>query len=344
MGLTQVAYATGNTVQDVSTSFKVGSVGVTNPGSCWVKFPQIPALVPPRQYGVVLPPPSGGYMSTVKIDLTQLPSAAYVQDLSDLSPALITFYEDVYPVSPGQSLLPFLPAVVGSWINLGKFTTVGAGSESFTTLTVPPGTVVIGLLVEDGGVFNNIQLAGLQSGGTSYLPSGVSIASVQNHWLIIPINPNRDSTYTISWQSSGGAGSIISAWANSQSVPLGSVGLPLQMRNSAYDAIGNVAPAVGVLPSIVFGAVAGKTYTLSMISAALVATTAVIAASVLQVLDGATVIFSRFLSCPAVIDQISTYDLTNMSLKGTIGNSMTVKFGSIAAAAQGTLSAGVYLQ
>jgi hypothetical protein len=29
--------------------------------------------------------------------------------LSDLTPAQITFYEDVYPVSPGQSLLPFLP-------------------------------------------------------------------------------------------------------------------------------------------------------------------------------------------------------------------------------------------
>lgn len=97
-------------MQDVGVAFAIGSVGVTNPGSCWVKFPQLPAMIPPRQYGVMIPAPVGGAGKTVRIDTTQVPSAAYVQDLSDLTPAVITFYEDVYPVSPGQSLSPFLLA------------------------------------------------------------------------------------------------------------------------------------------------------------------------------------------------------------------------------------------
>jgi hypothetical protein len=97
-------------VQDVGVNFVIGSVAITNPGSCWVNFPQASTWIPPRQYGVIIPAPIGGYGGSVRIDLTQVPSAAYVQDLSDLTPALITFYEDRYPVSPGQSLLPFLPS------------------------------------------------------------------------------------------------------------------------------------------------------------------------------------------------------------------------------------------
>lgn len=183
LGLTQVAYATGNTVQDVSTTFKVGSVGVTNPGSCWVKFPQIPALVPPRQYGVVLPPPSGGYMSTVKIDLTQVPSTAYVQNLTDLSPALITFYEDVYPVSPGQSLLPFLPAVFGGpTYSHGGSVTVGANPTDFWTIQSAAGYYInIYRIAINGqqttGSLLPIQLfkrSTLDTGGSSSLNNGVA--------------------------------------------------------------------------------------------------------------------------------------------------------------------------
>ena len=101
----------GNTTGQLQVNFPPRSIGITNPGSCWVQLPQaigVGAWVPPRQYGVVIDAPIS-VPGVVQFDSTQVPSAAYVLDNSDLVAAQITVWEDYHEPSPGQSLLSFLP-------------------------------------------------------------------------------------------------------------------------------------------------------------------------------------------------------------------------------------------
>lgn len=112
-GQTIPANVPGNTFADIPIQGMIGrTVAVTNPGSSWVHFPATAgacAWVPPRYYGVIFPCPTP--YGSLRVDLTQTPSAAYPKDASDLTAAQITIHEDDLPFSPGQSLLSLLPTM-----------------------------------------------------------------------------------------------------------------------------------------------------------------------------------------------------------------------------------------
>lgn len=103
------------------------------------------------------------------------------------------------------------------WTSVGTKTTVGTGSENFTTSAVPAGTQTLGILVEAGHFITQLVVSGVTS-SAFYLDSttaapfgGIGRAG----WITIPINASRDSTYVITWGTSSVAGTIISAYASS---------------------------------------------------------------------------------------------------------------------------------
>lgn len=144
-----------------------------------------------------------------------------------------------------------------------------------------------------------------------------------------------------------GAGSNFAQWAVYGIVPSGAavvVSAPLGIQSWPYDFVGTVL-TVGALASVVFAAVPGKAYTLAMLAATLRVTTAVADAQELDILDGVNVVAKHLLSCPAVINQQDRVGpVSGLAIKGTVGNSMTVKFTNFAAPSQYTILAGVYLR
>lgn len=127
-------------------------------------------------------------------------------------------------------------------------------------------------------------------------------------------------------------------------VPAGPVVNPVGVQIWPYDSAQQSQPGLGVAPSIVLAATPGKAYTLAMISAGLVPTTGAGDRQFVQALDGVTQVFSRVIACPGVIDQGVWFDFTGLAIKGTVGNSMTIRFGGIGANSQGSLSVGAYLR
>ena len=249
LGQSQPAQVIGNTKADISTVFQIGSIAVTNPGSCWVKFRDLPAWVPPRQYGVILPPPVGGLIGTFNVDLTQVPSAVYVQDLSDLSPALITIYEAVYPVSPGQSLLPFLPTTpILTTTNLTQINsraisrkTLGFGVPSSIAIAAG-GTEHFFSIFQGGGVtLPGIPTIGWFIERLALTITGNTVASAINIRLF-----NLTSAVTPS------GGTVISAqWYDSNQIGVGTVGSPIlalpTTKGTQGIAVTNIAFSLGVL-------------------------------------------------------------------------------------------------
>ena len=119
---------------------------------------------------------------------------------------------------------------------------------------------------------------------------------------------------------------------------------PLGVQDWPYDFVGTVVQN-GALASVVFAAVPGKAYTLAMLAGTLRVTTAVADAQELDILDGVNIIGKHILSCPGVANQQDRMGpVTNLAIKGTAGNSMTVKFANFAAASQYSILAGVYLR
>lgn len=120
--------------------------------------------------------------------------------------------------------------------------------------------------------------------------------------------------------------------------------LPLGVQAWPYDVVASSAPGVGVAASVVLPAVAGKAYTLAMIAAVMVATTAAADRQTFQILDGAAVIFSRIMAFDAVIDHKDSFDVNMLGIRGTPGNSMTIRIAASAAGGQQTIAVGAYLR
>jgi len=100
----------------------------------------------------------------------------------------------------------------------------------------------------------------------------------------------------------------------------------------------------GVAASVVLSAVPGKAYHLDRISADMAATTAAADRQLVQVLDGVTLVWQRVMAVQAVIGSIDHIFENGLGLRGTVGNSMTVKFVGAGAGTQEQVSAGAYLR
>jgi hypothetical protein len=127
-------------------------------------------------------------------------------------------------------------------------------------------------------------------------------------------------------------------------VPAASIQLPLGVRAWDYDVLGTSAPAAGGLASVVLAASTGKAYRLAHISAGLVQVTGALAAPLVQVKDGASVIWNRYLGISATAGDKDGFDLSGLAIKGTAGNSMTIVFSAAIAGAGESISVGAYLQ
>jgi hypothetical protein len=101
------------------------------------------------------------------------------------------------------------------WTAQGSKTTVGAGSETFTTTAVPAGTQTLGLLIEAGQFITALVVRGVTS-QAFYEDSQTGTFGGLSHtgWLTIPVNAARDSQYSITWGTSSGAGTVIGAYAS----------------------------------------------------------------------------------------------------------------------------------
>lgn len=127
-------------------------------------------------------------------------------------------------------------------------------------------------------------------------------------------------------------------------IPAVAAALPLGVRAWDYDASGVSAPAAGTAASVILAAGTGKAYRVAMLAASVEATTAAIAGSYVQVLDGAAVLFQYILFTQALIGQIAQLGPAPVAYKGSAGNSLTFKFTAAQVGALETVSVGAYLQ
>lgn len=123
----------------------------------------------------------------------------------------------------------------------------------------------------------------------------------------------------------------------SSALPMGSV--PWD-----YDAQGTNAPAAGSAASVVLAATPGKIYRASSIDASIISVAAAAVAPAVEVLDGATVIWQQYLGLVATADAEQHIETAGRAIKGTTGNSLTLKFTSGTANIAQTVNLGAYLR
>jgi hypothetical protein len=156
------------------------------------------------------------------------------------------------------------------WVKLGTFTCTGVGAEGFDTTTAAlAGVRHLGVLVENNRSIAAPTVVGKQSLCTYVRGGG---PTQQLGWFTFKVNGARDSTYHISWLSSNGIGTVVSAWGStinegfpaqgqapmalSTSVAIANDQLPLiwQVPNQAPLNFGNTMAAGGdvtMIPSVV---------------------------------------------------------------------------------------------
>lgn len=212
--------------------------------------------------------------------------------------------------------------------------------------------------------YANITVVGVQSGIT-YNFTGTQNGNRTPHLMNFLVQPGADSQINFQFSAGTNNGTLWIIATNdilfgaSQLVDFTGLGidtsdfsvgsafgplLGVAQKALAYDIVGTSTPAGGVAPSIVFPATPGKTYTLARLGADLRSDAGVADGAYVQILDGATLLWNRLISVPATaraIDHMTEFDL---AIKGTVGNSMTVKFASIGAGSTGVLSAATYLR
>lgn len=127
-------------------------------------------------------------------------------------------------------------------------------------------------------------------------------------------------------------------------VPAAVPSQPIGVAPWAYDVVANLAGAVGAQATVTLAANPTKAYTASAISGSLVATTAAAQRVVLQLLDGATIIYSHLLAVQALINEQKGVTLSGMAYKGTVNTAMTLSLQTPAAGGQESVSLGAYLR
>lgn len=129
-------------------------------------------------------------------------------------------------------------------------------------------------------------------------------------------------------------------------IPAAVTSLPLGGRNWDYDSTGTNAPGAGNQAKVVLPATPGKAYRCAMIAASFRASAAPggTVAQALQLLDGATVVWQVELALQNIAGDKDHVHLTDLAIKGTVGNSMTLQFAAAQASCVEMVNIGAYLQ
>ncbi len=245
--------------EDLGAGFQAAHIWVTNPTNQYLYLPDVPDVVPPGTFGRVLPCRN----TDVGRASWTIPSRYGIQQpVSTGGKAILIFLNGGIDVSPqsgttdGRTQLP--------WQAVGSKTTVGAAAENFVTGIVPAGGLTLGISIVGG--ITSVNVTGVQSGTTYELGTG---SQFQVGWITVPINGALDSTYTISWNTSAGAGTRVKAFVSALAMGYPTLGQSA-MGESIPVAIAsdqtplpwqapNKAPKVASGGNVLVAAVAGQT-------------------------------------------------------------------------------------
>lgn len=108
-------------------------------------------------------------------------------------------------------------------------------------------------------------------------------------------------------------------------IPASTVPLPVGTAQWDYDASGSSQPATGSAASVVLAATPGKAYRCHMATATMTQTATTALLTGLQVLDSAAILYEEKMSLPAAAGLPCRAGQVGLALRGTVGNSMTVK-------------------
>lgn len=179
-----------------------------NPTAFYLHFP---ALAPGQQwvfpytYGFSFPLPAA--TPTINVTSRDTPPG-FPTAPTDTTQASLVAYDYALPYSPGVRL-----ATGSGWTAVGS-KTLAAGSDTFTSLTVPPTSKTMAVAIEGAGNFvTNLQVVGATT-GTVYQPGATQFSNGSRGLNIFPILGQLDSQYILS--VSTGNGNTVALFASDQ--------------------------------------------------------------------------------------------------------------------------------
>lgn len=268
-------------------------------------------------------------------------------------------------VSPGAAVVKISQIqILDQWVPLTVIQDLTVGGLLVATPQVPSTAkflgIAVGQQVPNGGgqtLIANPAVRGNQT-GTLYIVNAPATVGVAG-FMVIPINGVADSTYRISWNTAlsiGKAYLYTSTLGNpfpslgqeqmGQSVPvvIASDQSTLAVNPPAYTAKGSNHPATGTVASVVLAATPGQTYTCHLLKGGLLSTTAASHTVLIQLLDGATLIYTEGLATSATIGTNDHAGFVGAAYRGTLGNSMTANFSANGTGGDESINIAGYLQ
>lgn len=256
-------------------------------------------------------------------------------------------------VIPRKTLYPIgVTPPVGPQIATTPSFTVAASGTVNTSFIIPTGTVAIRVLANSAGLAFSYTLGviGHQSGqqyfGSPTQPGTTVIVPIPAFPITIPIESDWDTqldiTATAPSTNTGPVSFFISALFSSeqpgQAGAAQQVFVPSSTPVSVFPSSWNIfgvqdsgAPALGVQASATLPSIAGRFWIVRVISADLGAIAAPAANAVrLQLIDNAGPLtrWSRIMALPAVAGAVDHLTVTDLSIPGTLGGTMTLQFSS----------------
>lgn len=210
--------------------------------------------------------------------------------------------------------------------------------------------------------YANITILGVQSGIT-YQITGSQNGNRIPHLMNFIVQPGADSQINFQFSAGTNSGTVWIIATNdilfgaSQLVDFSGLGidtsdfsvgsafgplLGVAEKAIAYDIEAISEPGTGVGASIVLAATPNKTYTAAMLAASVGQTATTQGLVSAQILDGASKKFVRLIGITTSIGMTDGFELGDLAIKGTVGNSMTLSFDAVGSSMLEKLSCGVY--